>query len=433
MQFQRSQTVSRRKFLAAATAAGAAWAAPTFISAKALGRDGAVAANDRIIVGGIGLGNRGTYVLGCFLPESDVQFVAIADAKANRRAAIKGIVDKKYGNADCATYTDFRELLDRTDIDAVLIATGPNWHASAAMLAALAGKDVYCEKPCTRNIAQSLLLAETFRRTARVFQAGTQRRSLPHFAFACELARTGKLGKLTAVHAHPSPWDNSVKTSGWLPAQPQPPEAEIDWDLYLGPAAWRPFNPEIANRGGEFEKGGGMVGGGVLEWGSHCVDLCQWAADADHTAPIEYHPRTPDKRSTALYASGAKLVIREDGWLPLGSCPVRFEGETGWIEAGDSGRLVVSSPALLAGKRVAEIGGYPATFHVRNFLDCVKTRGQTVANADVACNSHIACHGANIAIFLDRTLKYDPEKHEFLDDDEANRLRGEALREPWRM
>ncbi len=433
MQLQRSQTVTRRRFLAAATAGGAAWAAPMFIPASVLGRDAVAAANERIVVGGIGLGSRGTYDLSCFLPEADVQFVAIADPKASRRAAIKNIVDTKYGNTDCATYVDFRELLDRADIDAVLIATGPNWHASASMLAALAGKDVYCEKPCTRNILQSLLLAETFRRTARVFQAGTQRRSLPHFAFAVELARTGKLGKLTSVHAHPSPWDNSTKTSGWLPAQPQPPEDEINWDLYLGPAAWRPYNPEVATRGGEFEKGGGMVGGGVLEWGSHCVDLCQWAANADHTAPIEYHPRTPDQRSTAVYASGAKLVIREDGWLPLGSCPVRFEGETGWVEAGDSGRLVVSSPALLAGRRVAEIGGYPATFHVRNFLDCVKTRAQPVANADVACYSHIACHAANIAIFLGRTLKFDPERHVFLNDDEANRLRGEALREPWRM
>jgi predicted dehydrogenase len=433
MQYQRSQTVTRRRFLATATAAGAAWAVPTLVPARALGRDGAVAANDRIIVGGIGLGRRGTYVLGCFLPEPDVHFVAISDAKAGQRTAIKSRVDAHYGNTDCVMYTDFRELLDRDDIDAVIIATGPNWHGTASMMAALAGKDVYCEKPCTRNIAQSLLLAETFRRTARVFQAGTQRRSLPHFAFACELARTGRLGKLTAVHAHPSPWDNSTKTSGWMPEDPQPPEAEIDWDLYLGPAAWRPYNRTIADRGGEFEKGGGMVGGGVLEWGTHCVDLCQWAAGADHTVPIEYHPRTPDNRSTALYACGAKLVIREDGWLPLGSCPVRFEGETGWVEAGDSGRLEVSSPALLAGRRVAEIGGYPATFHVRNFLDCVKTRGQTLSNADVTCNSHIACHGSNIAIFLERTVKYDADNHVFLDDDEANRLRGEALREPWRV
>ncbi len=434
MQFQESQTVSRRRFLAVATtAAGAAWAAPTLVPAKALGKDGVVGANDRIVVGGIGLGSRGGYDLSCFLPEPDVQFVAVADPKAKRREEIKKTVDDTYGNGNCATYRDFRDLLARDDIDAVLIATGPNWHATAAMTAALAGKDVYCEKPCTRNIAQSLLLAETFRRTARIFQAGTQRRSLPHFAFAVELARNGKLGKLTAVHAHPSPWDNSVYTSGWLPAEPQPPEEEIDWDLYLGPAAWRPYNQQIANRGGHFEKGGGMVGGGVLEWGSHCVDLCQWAAGADHTAPIEYFPRTSDNRSTATYATGTKLVIREDGWLPLGSCPVRFEGETGWVEAGDSGRLVVSSPALLAGKKVAEIGGYPATFHIRNFLDCVKTRAQTVANADVACNSHIACHAANIAIFLERKLNYDPVKNEFIGDNEANRFRGEALREPWRM
>ena len=433
MQVQGNKNVSRRRFFAAATAAGAAWAAPTLVPAKALGRENAVAANDRIVVGGIGLGNRGMYMLSCFLPEPDVQFVAIADPKAGQRAEVKRVTDSHYGNTNCATYVDFRELLARDDIDAVLIATGPNWHGTASMMAALAGKDVYCEKPCTRNIAQSLLLAETFRRTARVFQAGTQRRSLPHFAFAVDLARTGRLGKLTAVHAHPSPWDNSVKTSGWLPEQLQPSEEEIHWDLYLGPAAWRPYHQEIANRGGEFEKGGGMVGGGVLEWGSHCVDLCQWAADADDTAPIEYHPRTPDNRSIAVYACGAQLVIREDGWLPLGSCPVRFEGEEGWVEAGDSGRLEVSSPALLAGRRVAEIGGYPATFHVRNFLDCVKSRAQPVANAEVACNSHIACHAANIAIFLERKLDYDPEKHVFIGDDEANRLRGEALREPWRM
>jgi len=426
---RQNQIISRRGFLAAA---GAAVAAPTLIPAKALGRDGAKAASDRIIVGGIGMGNRGTYDLSCFLPEPDVQFVAVADVKAARRKAVKKIVDSKYGNGDCATYRDFRDLLARDDIDAVLIATGPNWHASAAMLAARAGKDVYCEKPCTRNIAQSLLLAETFRRTARVFQAGTQRRSLPHFAFAVELARTGKLGRLMAVHAHPG-GGMAVGSSGWLPADPEPPKDELDWDLYLGPAAWRPFNQESADHGSSFEEGGGMVGGGCLPWGSHCVDLCQWAVDADHTAPVKYNPRGPDKRATAEYANGVKLVLREDGWLPLGYCPVRFEGETGWVEAGDCGRLVVSSPALLAGKKVAEISGYPATFHVRNFLDCVKTRGQTIANADVACQSHIACHASNIAILLGRTLAYNPVKNEFIGDDEANRLRGEALRAPWRM
>ena len=168
-----SKAVSRRSFLKrAGLAAGAFAAAPCFIPASALGRDGAVAPSERIVLGAIGIGGRGTYVLGCFLPEPGVQFVAIADVREDRRLAVKKKADEFYGNQDCQMYRDMRELLARPDIDAVLIATGPNWHATASMLAAEAGKDVYCEKPCTRSIAQSFALAETFRRTGRVFQAG---------------------------------------------------------------------------------------------------------------------------------------------------------------------------------------------------------------------------------------------------------------------
>jgi len=421
--------VNRRRFLKTAVQAGAVLAAPQVIPGAVLGKDGAAAPSERIVLGGIGIGGRGSYDLGCFLQEPDVRFVAVCDVKAVRREAVKRMADAKYGNQDCATYRDLRELLARGDIDAVLIATGPNWHATASILAAKAGKDVYCEKPCTKNIAQSLALAETFRRTGRVFQAGTQRRSIPHFMFAVELARRGKLGKLQTVHAHPA--GLGTGTSGWAEAEPEPRKEELDWDLYLGPAAWRPFNRRLLD-GFNFEKGGGMVGGGCLEWGSHCVDLCQWANDADGTAPVEYEPPSGGQVA-ARYANGVKLVLRNDGWLPLGSCPVRFEGDAGWVEAGDSGKLVVSSPALLAGKKVAEIGGYPATFHVRNFLDCVKSRAEPRANADAACYSHIACHAANITIFLNRKLAYDPKKNEFIGDEEANRLRSEALREPWRI
>ncbi len=426
---ERFVSPTRRRFLRTAFQAGAALMAPRVIPGAALGMDEAVAPSERIVVGGIGIGNRGTYDLGCFLPQPDVQFVAVCDIKAARRTAVKAMVDQRYGNTDCDMYRDFRDLLARPDIDAVLIATGPNWHGTASMYAARAGKDIYCEKPCTKNIAESLILAETMRRTGRVFQAGTQRRNLPHFAFACELARTGRLGKLKAVHAHPGGMGTS--TSGWATPEQEPPKEEIDWDLYLGPAAWRPFNRRHLN-GFNFEKGGGLVGGGVLEWGSHCVDLCQWAAGTDGTAPVEYHP-PENGRVVARYADGVELVIRGDGWLPLGSCPVRFEGETGWVEAGDSGKLVLSSPALLAGRKVEEIGGYPATFHVRDFLDCVKTRNQPRANAGAACYSHIACHAANIAIFLDRPVQFDPVNHEFPADEQANRLRSEALRAPWRL
>lgn len=428
MQMSRT-SVSRRRFLRTMVGIGGGLAIPTFVSPRAMGMAGAAPASERIILGAIGIGNRGTYDLGCFLQQNDVECVAVADVKLFRREQAKRMVDQRNGNTNCATYRDFRELLDRPDIDAVLIATGPNWHWLASILAAKAGKDVYCEKPTTKNIMQSLSLAETFRRTGRVFQAGTQRRNLPHFAFAVELAQKGRLGKLHTLYAHPMGMSTSM--SGWAPPEPEPAKEEIDWDLYLGPAAWRPFNKRFLD-GFNFEKGGGLLGGGVLEWGSHCADLCQWANNADHTAPVEYFP-PENGQVSAVYANGVKLIFRETGWLPLGSCPVRFEGDKGWVETGDSGKLALSSPALLAGRKVAEIGGYPATFHVRDFLDCVKTRGKPKANADVACHSHITCHAVNIAIFLNRKLRFDPTKYEFVGDDEANRLRGEALREPWRV
>lgn len=433
--------IPRRQFLnTAIKAAGAALMVPTIIPSSALGRDGAVAPSERIVVGGIGIGSRGSYDLGCFLEQKDVQFSAVCDIKEARRVAVKKQVDQLYGNQSCLMFRDFRELLDRSDIDAVLIATGPNWHATMAMHAAKAGKDMYCEKPCTKNIAQSLILRETMRRTARVFQVGTQRRNLPHFAFACELARTGKLGKLKKVFAHPR--GMLALTSGWFPAEPEPDKNVVDWDTYLGPAAWRPYNAKLLD-GFNFEKGGGMVGGfekdekgvriggGVLEWGSHCVDLCQWAVD-DCPPPVEYNVPA-DGQLVTRYENGVELIFREEGWIPLGSCPVRFEGETGWVEAGDSGKIVLSSPALLAGRTVEEVPNYPATLHVRDFLDCVKTRGQPKGNANAACNAHIVCHAANVAVYLNRPVKYDIVKNEFIDDEQANRLRSEALREPWRL
>ncbi|PWU15924.1 MAG: gfo/Idh/MocA family oxidoreductase [Verrucomicrobia bacterium] len=455
--------MTRRLFLQRSLQASALLAAPQIVPAAVLGKDGGVAPSERIVLGGIGIGSRGTYVLGCFLEEPDVRFVAVCDVKAARRKAIKQKADDKYGNKDCATYRDLRELLARDDIDAVLIATGPNWHATASILAAHAGKDVYCEKPCSKNIAQSLALAETFRRTGRVFQVGTQRRSLPNFAFAVDLARRGKLGKLQTLHAQPA--GLKAVSSTWAEAESEPDKEDVDWDLYLGPAAWRPFNAKLLD-GFNFEKGGGLTGGGCLEWGSHCVDLCQWANDADNTSPVEYEPHYPDQghdregasserkgksfnkklpgknisahegpdadRLVARYANGVKLVLRDDGWLPLGSCPVRFEGETGWVETADDGELVTSTPALQVGKS-AKVSGYPANFHVRDFLDCVKSRGRTRANADVACHSHITCHAANIALFLGRKVVFDPVKNEFPGDEHANRLRSEALREPWRL
>jgi predicted dehydrogenase len=419
--------LNRRRFLKTAMQAGVCLGVPQVIPSVALGKSGSVAPSERIVLGAIGIGNRGRYDLGCFLQEPDLHCVAVCDVRGDNRQRARNQVDAHYGNKDCKTYIDMRELLARNDIDAVLIATGPNWHATAATMAAKAGKDVYCEKPCTKNIVQSLQLAAVFHRTARVFQAGTERRSLPNFAYVVELARTGKLGRLQTLYAHPGGLGTHM--SGWLGAETEPPREKVDWDMYLGPAAWRPYNHKLMD-GFNFEKGGGLTGGGCLEWGSHCVDLCQWANDADSTAPVEYEP--VNGQLHARYANGVKLVMRNNGWLPMGSCPVRFEGKTGWVETGDDAEIAASSQSLLL-RRGAKIPGYPADFHIRNFLDCVKTRALTRSNVDAACWSHITCHAANIALFLNRKVRFDPKKCEFIGDEQANRLRSEALREPWRI
>jgi predicted dehydrogenase len=378
------------------------------------------------VLGAIGIGGRGREVLLSFLREPDVQFVAICDIRAERREAIRKMVEEKFDSKDCSKYRDLHELLARSDIDAVLIATGDRWHATASILAAQAGKDIYCEKPCSMTIAESRALADTIRRFGRIYQAGTQRRNIPNFVHAIELAHSGKLGKLQAVHANTL--DPKV-THNWLPAQPEPPKDVVDWDRWLGPCPWRPYNADYVQ--GRWRGYFDFHGGGILEWGSHTVDLCQWANKADNTAPVEYEPK--GNQVICLYANGVKLVMRDTGWpKELGTCCVRFEGDTGWIEAGDFARINLSDN-LTAENKSFNVRGTVATGHVRDFLNCVKSRSAPRSNADAAGQSHIACHAAYIAWQLGRKLRFDPANDEFVGDAEANRMRSRAVREPWRI
>jgi len=422
-----STRLNRRQLLAAASAT---IACPTIIPSSALGRNGAVAPSERIVLGGIGIRNRGGYVLSFMLDQPDVHFAAIADVRADRRQAVKEIADRKNGDRACATYRDFRELLDRSDIDAVLIATGDRWHAPASMLSAEAGKDVYSEKPCAISMELSRRLAHTIRRTGRVFQAGTQRRNVSNFQHAADLVRSGKLGRIHTLHASIYELQNR---HDWLPAEPEPARDVVDWDMWLGPAPWRPYNHLYVDGGWrgfyDFDSGAKL-----LDWGAHTVDLCQWALEADDTTPIEYEPldRPGDNVIRCTYASGVQLVLRKNGWLGLGTCPVRYEGDDGWVETGDSGRIEVSSTALRA--ELPPPSPDPGTsprLHVRDFLNCVKTRRPPATNADVAARSHIACHAAAIAWILGRRLRFDPVREEFVGDEEANRMRSRAMREPW--
>lgn len=423
---QRQAAFTRRRFLARAAQAGSLLMLPQFIPARALGRDGAVAPSQRIVLGAIGIGGRGGEDLGHFLDNPDVQFVAICDIRRQRREAVKEIADTHYGNHDCAMYRDMHEVLARPDIDAMLIATGDRWHTMASITAARAGKDVYCEKPCSMTISESRALSDTFRKYGRIYQAGTQRRSIGNFIFAAGLIASGKLGKLHTVHANTL---NPATTHNWLPAEPEPAPDVVDWNRWLGPCPWRPYNETYVRGGwrGFFD----FHGGGILEWGAHTVDLCQWAAQKDDTAPVEYVPN-PDG-CVATYADGLKLVMRSTGWMGLGTCSVRYEGEEGWIETGDSGKFAISPESLRTEQTVFKQAGTDPSTHIRNFLDCVKTRTPAHANADVAAQSHVVCHAAYIAWQLNRTLKFDPVREEFAGDEEANRMRSRAMREPWRI
>ena len=419
--------LSRRRFLKK-TALGAATtlALPQLVPGVALGKDGRPAASERITIGGLGLQHRGRHDLHCLMDNPDVQVVADCDIQKSVREMIKADVDKKYGNNDCRTYADMFELLGQDDIDAVLIATGDRWHTMASITAAKAGKDIYCEKPCSMTISESRALGDTMKRYGTVYQAGTQRRNIDNFTFAMNLARNGVLGKLHTVHANTL---NPATHRQWLPAEPEPAKVDADWDRWLGPCPWRPFNRTYLSGGwrGHYD----FHGGGILEWGAHTVDLCQHAVDADDSAPIEY---TPDGGTiNCKYANGVKLVMRDNGWLGLGTCSVRFEGEDGWIETGDSGKIQVAPASLRSLKKIIPMAGTDPRNHLREWLDCIKTRKTTKSNASVVAQSHVACHAAYIAWQLGTTLKFDPVKEEFIDNPEANRMRERALRQPWHV
>jgi hypothetical protein len=429
--------VTRRQFLRRAALATGVVAAPSLIPGSALGLNGAVAPSERIVLGGLGIGGRGTSDLRWMLPEKDVQFVAVCDAKKASRQAVKRIVDDKYGNNDCATYRDIREFLAvRTDIDALLIATGDRWHALASILAMRAGKDVYSEKPSCMTIAEGQGVVATARRYARVYQTGTQRLSEDNFTFANELLRTGRLGHVHTVRAHIAPWDAAEMKYDWLPGEPEPPQDEVDWDQWLGPCPWRPYNPAYTRGGwrGFYDFHTSCIG----EWGAHTFAQCQVAIGAADTSAIDYgyvNNPTGDGMVTK-FANGIKMVLsRGDKWWH-GSCGVRYEGTEGWVAIADGyAKPEVSSPRWLDdfSKVVKDyicLTQRPMS-HVRDFLNCVKSRRLTIANPEMMHRSMSTVHAANICMWLQRDMKYDPVKEEFINDAEANRLRSRAMRAPW--
>jgi predicted dehydrogenase len=413
--------------------------APMIVPSLVLGqRAGAIPPSDKIIFAGLGIGSRGAHDLSKILKMPQARFVAICDVRNERREEIKSIADKNYENRDCQQYDDQYALLARKDIDAVLIATGDRWHTPLSILAMQHGKDVYCEKPCSMSIEESWALSDAFKRYNRIYQAGCQRRNGANFQLCKDLLKAGALGKLKALYANVGPSVNwpPVPSRDWLAGEPAPPKQVLDWDRWLGPAPWRPYHPSYV-RGG-WRNFYDFHGGGILEWGSHTVDLCHWAAGLDETQPVEYEPvggNTGPYQVICTYADGVKLIMRDNGWngaLETGSCSFRIEGDQGWVETGDATKIACSDnikPLL----RPTEAASLALVNHIEDLMRSIKSRQLPQAHASAAANSHVTCHAAFIAFQLGKKLRWDPVKREFTNDDNANRMRSRALREPWRV
>jgi predicted dehydrogenase len=435
-----STTLTRRQFLARGAMAAGAAALPYYVPASALGRGGAVAPSERIVMGGIGIGGRGSYDLGAMLNERDVQWVAVCDVLKSRREAAKNMVDSKQGTKDCAVYGDLRQLLaERKDVEAVLIATGDRWHALASTLAMRAGKDVYCEKPACLTMVQSQMVVETARRYGRVYQTGAQRLSEPNHVFAIEMARSGRLGQVHTVYAD-CRWRDGLRHD-WLPAQPEPARDELDWDVWLGPSPWRPYNSSYVNGGGWYHFYD--LATDVAMWGAHTVAQALAGLDMTNVSFIEFEYEGPDVTMVTRLSNGVKLVLfRVTGsvWEPCkfwhGACGERFDGPEGWVAAADGySGPDVSSPALLR-EYTRVLADYTGRTqrplnHVRDFLDCIRSRRLTVANPEVMRRSMNICLAADICEQLRRKLKFDLLKAEFVGDPEANRMRSRAMRAPY--
>lgn len=434
--------ISRRDFLKGALVSAAA---PMIVPSRIFTRQ---APSSTLTMGCIGVGRQGQGDMQELIYrglEAGARVVAVCDVDSHRREDAQWLVDKIYSielgkgkYKGCKGYHDFRELLERKDIDGVLIATPDHWHALIAVAAAQAGKDIYLEKPLTYSIAEGQKLVQAVRRNQRILQVGSQQRSSPYFLKACELPRNQRIGKLHTIHV-------------WLPqdqgagdSRPTPVPKNLDYDFWMGPTAKAPFSEDRVHPQRDYARPGWLqieryCRGMITGWGSHMNDIAQWGNGTEHTGPVKIKATAqfPDRdlfdvhttfQAEALYENGVRLVIETGS--PAG---VRFEGDKGWIFV-QRGAIKASDDALLRQKiGDNEIKLYRSSNHMKNFLECMHTRREPVAPVEVGHRSNTVCILAHIAMKLGRELRWDPQKERFINDEEANEWLDYPHRKPWTL
>jgi predicted dehydrogenase len=432
---------NRRQFLRRSASTAAAISVPYFVPASVLGLEDKPAPSDRIVMGWIGTGGQGRGLLGGFMGQPDVQVVSVCDVDAGHLAQGAAMVNGKYGNQDCQTFGDFRQLLENADIDAVCIATPDHWHALAGIAAAKANKDIYCEKPLVNSVAEGRALCNAVANNNRVLQTGSHERSGNNARFACELVRNGRIGKLHTIRVNLPCSDGHHQQARAL--QEVPPESALpggfDYDFWLGHTPLAPYSPQRCHFWWRFVLAYG--GGEMTDRGAHVIDIAQLGHGTDDTGPVEITAKGV-RSKTSLYDTFFDYEFENvfaDGVRMIGSTNeprgVTFEGADGWISVGiHGGALSASKPEILQekiGEGEIQLGRSPG--HYRNFLDSVKSRQQPVASAEVGHRTASICHLNNIAMLLERSLKWDPVKEQFIGDDEANRLLMPPMRAPWKL
>ncbi len=422
--------LSRRAFLRKGFAAGTVFTLPLIVPSSVFGED---APSNRIGIGIIGTGSQGVLNLKAFLRKRYSQVVAVCDVDYSHREEAR-----KIGRLSAdSSYNDFRELLTRRDVDAVAVCTTDQWHVPISIAAAKAGKDIYCEKPLAYNVAEGRMLCETIKRYERVLQTGSHQRSDNNFKQACELVRNGRIGKLQTIKVE-IPENSRPNPLTW---KTEPPPAGLDYDLWLGPALYRPYIEQGCHYNWHFIYDFGW--GQLTNWGAHAIDIAQWGNGTDSTGPVEVSgtgefPKeglfeTPLSYDIEYkYANGVRLLCKT-GKAGIQESPVRFEGTDGRIFV--SRESFFSQPASIVQSKIRpdEIRLYRSNDHHQNFLDCVRLRTKPVADVETGHHSATVCHLGGIAVRLGRKLQWDPVNERFINDTEADKMLARPMRSPWRL